>query len=515
MSAGPSLLPSVEKGTANNTRFNGELDFAEKPTINPSFNGEPDFAEKPTGWISSRLSPRWLIFWQEVKLQCHLAGPLIAVSLLQMAFQIIAIMFVGHLGELALSSSSIATSVANVTGMCVMMGMASSLETLCGQAFGAKQYRLIGLYLQTGLIVLNILAVFLSFIYGYMGEVLIALGQDEQISLEAGKYAKYLIPTLFAHASSQTLIRFLQTQSLVYPMLVCSGLAAAIHVPLCWLLVYKTSLGFTGAALSTSICNWISVILLYGYIIFSPSCSLTRAPLSLQSLKYMGSFFKLALPSAAMLCLEWWCYEILVLLSGLLQNPELQTSTLSICLNFANITFQIPFGLGVTVSTRVSNELGAGRPQAAYRAVLVGETLTEIQACIVSILVLSFHRVLGHVFSGDSEVIEAVSGMLKLLAISSFLDSNQAVLSGIARGCGWQALGAFINLSSFYIVALPVGACLGFLTPLQARGLWIGVICGPFVQVCLLGLMTWTAKWDKEVSLFLLRMIPSSKLLEQ
>ncbi|MCO5603639.1 hypothetical protein L7F22_057790 [Adiantum nelumboides] len=467
-------------------------------THHTSFNGELDLTESPKGWISSRLSPRWLIFWQEVKLQSHLAGPLITVSLLQMAFQIIAIMFVGHVGELALSSSSVATSVANVTGMCVMMGMASSLETLCGQAFGAKQYRLIGLYLQTGLIVLNILAVFLSFIYGYMGEILILLGQDEQISLEAGKYAKFLIPTLFAHASSQTLIRFLQTQSLVYPMLVCSGVAAAIHVPLCWFLVYKTSLGFTGAALSTSIGNWINVILLYGYIIFSPACARARAPVSRQSLKYMGSFLKLALPSAAMLCLEWWCYEILVLLSGLLPNPQLQTSTLSICLNFANTTFQIPFGLAATVSTRVSNELGANRPQAAYRAVLVGETLIQSQALIVSILVLSFHSVLGHVFSGDGEVIEAVAEMLKLLAISSFLDSNQAVLSGIARGCGWQTLGAFINLSSFYIVALPVGACLGFLTPLQARGLWIGVICGPFVQVCLLGTLTWTAKWDKE-----------------
>ncbi|MCO5581247.1 hypothetical protein L7F22_035125 [Adiantum nelumboides] len=475
-------LPALEKGNTNNTSFNEELCL-------------PD---TPKGCISSRLSPRQLIYWQELKLQCHLSGPLVAVSFLQMAFQIISIMFVGHLGELALSSSSMATSVANVTGLCVMMGMASGLETLCGHAFGAKQYQLLGVYLQTGVIVLNTLAVFLSFIYVFMSVILIALGQDEQISTEAGKYAKFLIPTLFAFASSQSLIRFLQTQSLVYPMLACSGLAAAIHVPLCWVLVYKTSLGFTGAALSTSICNWINVILLYGYITLSPSCSMTRAPLSLHSLKYTGSFVKLALPSAAMLCLEWWCYEVLLLLSGLLPNPELQTSTVSICLNFANLTFQIPFGLAATVSTRISNELGAGRPQAAYRAVLVGEMLTETQACIVSILILLFHRVLGNVFSGDSEVIEAVAVLLKLVAISTFLDSNQAVLSGIARGCGWQGRGAFINLGSFYIVGLPIGACLGFLTPLKARGLWIGLICGPFVQVCLLGAMTWTANWDKE-----------------
>ncbi|KAH7293571.1 hypothetical protein KP509_28G031300 [Ceratopteris richardii] len=378
------------------------------------------------------------------------------------------------------------------------MGMAGGLETLCGQAFGAKQYQLVGLYLQTGLIILNAMAVVLSFVYIYMGDILVAFGQDKQISQEAGKYARVLIPTLFAQASLQPLIRFLQVQHLVLPMLLFSGMATICHVLFCWVFVYKTSLGFIGAAASTSICNWINVILLYAYIMFSPSCSKSRVPLSLQSLKYTYEFSKLAIPSAAMTCLEWWCYETLVLLSGLLPNPELQTSSLSACLNLANLVFQIPFGLAATVSTRVSTELGAGHPQRAYQSVLVVVTITEAEALIISILVLSFHNVLGYIFSGEREVIEVVAKLLQLLAVSSFLDSNQAILSGVARGCGWQLLGALVNLSAFYIVALPVGACLGFLTPLEARGLWIGVICGPVVQIIFLGFMTWIAKWDKE-----------------
>lgn len=455
---------------------------------------------KPNDWISRRIrSVQWLDYWEEMKLQCYLAGPLIIVSMLQMAFQIISIMFVGHLGELALSSCSIATSVANVTGFCVMMGMASGMETLCGQCFGAKQYQMLGLYLQRGLILLNTTAIPFAFIYGYMGKILVGLGQDKVISQEAGNYARWLIPTLFAHASSQPLIRFLQTQSLVYPMVMSSGAAIACHVPLCWVLVYKTGLGYRGAALATSICNWINVALLLAYVVFSPSCHKSRAPLSWEALHGMKSFLRLALPSAAMMCLEWWCYECLVLLSGLLPDPELQTSTLSICLNFANMTFQIPYGIASTISTRVSNELGAGRPQVAQNAVCVAAGLTISQAFIVSMLILSFHNVLGHAFSNDLEVIESVAVILQLLAISSILDSCQAVLSGIVRGCGWQSLGALINLTSFYIVALPVGCTLGFLTPLKAKGLWIGVICGPFVQVIALGTITWATNWEKEV----------------
>ncbi|KAH7287926.1 hypothetical protein KP509_31G003400 [Ceratopteris richardii] len=460
------------------------------------------FDSELTQWdecADSRLEPVWLSFWHELKLQCRISGPLIAVNLLQMTYQMISLVFIGHVGELELASSSIAISMANVTGYSVLMGMASGLETLCGQAYGAKQYELIGLYLQTGLLVLNVVAVFMSFVYVYMAEILLFFGQDKKISQEAGLYAKFLIPSLFGQACLQTLMRFLQVQSLVYPLLNFSGVAAVIHVPLCWLFVCKTRLGFSGAALSTSICIWLNVILLYAYIIVSSSCSITRAHLSLQSLKYIRTFLKLAIPSAAMMCLEWWCYEILILLSGLLPDPELQTSTLSACLNFTNIAFQISFGLSATISTRVSNALGAGQPQIVYQAVRTAVMLAEVQALVISLLILSFHNVMGYIFSGDKQVIQAIAKLLNLAAISSFLDSNQAILSGIARGCGWQVFGAIVNLSSFYIVALPIGASLAFLTSLKAVGLWIGIICGPFVQSCFYGFRTWTAKWENEV----------------
>lgn len=58
---------------------------------------------------------------EEAGKQLWLAGPLIAVSLLQYCLQVISIMFVGHLGELALSSASIASSFASVSGFSVLV----------------------------------------------------------------------------------------------------------------------------------------------------------------------------------------------------------------------------------------------------------------------------------------------------------------------------------------------------------------------------------------------------------
>ncbi|XP_056165823.1 protein DETOXIFICATION 17-like [Syzygium oleosum] len=87
---------------------------------------------------------RRVIMIEELKRQVRLSGPLIGVSMLQYSVQVISVMFVGHLGELPLSGASMATSFASVTGFSVLLGMGSALETLCGQAYGAKEYHMLG-----------------------------------------------------------------------------------------------------------------------------------------------------------------------------------------------------------------------------------------------------------------------------------------------------------------------------------------------------------------------------------
>jgi Na+-driven multidrug efflux pump len=60
----------------------------------------------------------------------------------------------------------------------------------------------------------------------------------------------------------------------------------------------------------------------------------------------------------------------------------------------------------------------------------VGISLTISQAFVMSILYLFLRNVLGRAFSSDTEVIQNVAVLIKLLAISTFLDSIQGILSG-------------------------------------------------------------------------------------
>ncbi|VAI94021.1 unnamed protein product [Triticum turgidum subsp. durum] len=415
----------------------------------------------------------------EVKKQLYLAGPLIVGSLLQDVVQMISVMFVGHLGELALSSASIATSFAGVTGFSLLSGMSSSLDTLCGQAFGAKQHHLLGIYKQRAILVLT---------------------PDPEIAMEAGSYIRWMIPSLFVYGPLQCHVRFLQTQNMVLPVMLSSGITALNHILVCWLLVYKLGLGNKGAALANTISYLTNVSILALYIRISPSCRSTWTGLSTEAFRDILSFLRLAVPSALMVCWEWWSFELLILASGFLPNPKLEASVLSISVNTISLVFRVPYGLSAAISTRVSNELGAGRPDAARLATQVIMVLGIASSVSVALAIVLVRNLWGYAYSNDKEVVEYISRIMPIIAVAFLFDDMQCVLSGVVRGCGLQSIGSYVNLSAYNLVGIPAALCFAFIYHLGGVGLWMGITCALVVQTVLFMSITIRTNWDREAS---------------
>lgn len=179
--------------------------------------------------------------------------------------------------------------------------MASGLETLCGQAYGAEQYRKLGSQTYSAIFSLILVAFAVSIIWFNMEKLLLLLGQDPLIAHEAGKFTSMLVPALFAYAIFQPLTKYFQTQSLTIPMLISSCVTLCLHIPLCWTLVFKSGLRNLGGALAISVSHWLNVIFLASYMTFSPACSKTRVPISMELFHGIGEFFRFALPSAVMI----------------------------------------------------------------------------------------------------------------------------------------------------------------------------------------------------------------------
>ncbi|KAM7529806.1 hypothetical protein LguiB_033216 [Lonicera macranthoides] len=456
-------------------------------------------AELPVG-EERKWRMTWRIFGQELKKVSHIAAPMVAVSVLQYLLQVVSVMMVGHLGSLSLSSVAIATSLTNVTGFSLVSGLVGGLETLCGQAYGARQFEKVGMYTYSAIISLTLVCFPVSVLWFFMDKFLVLVGQDPSISLEARKYSIWLIPALLGSAVLKPLVRYLQSQSLILPMMISSFLVLCFHVPVCWIFISKLEFGSIGAAIAFSLSNGLYLVLILLYSKWSAACEKTRAHFSMDALLCVGEFFKYAVPSAVMVCLKWWSLEVLILLSGLLPNPKLETSVLSICLTISTVHFTIPYGFGAAASTRVSNELGGGNPQAARVAVCAAMFLAVTETAIVSISLFLCRHVVGRAYSNEREVVNYIGVMAPLICLSIVTDSLQAVISGIARGCGWQHIGAYVNLGAFYLFGIPIAAVLGFILHLKAKGLWIGIVIGSVLQSTVLSLILAFTNWQKQAS---------------
>lgn len=84
----------------------------------------------------------------------------------------------------------------------------------------------------------------------------------------------------------------------------------------------------------------------------------------------------------------------------------------------------------IVYSTRVSNELGAGRPQAAKIALAAVIVLSATEVVLASTTLFAVRNVWGYAFSNEKEVVTYVAEITPILCISIIMDGTQAVLSG-------------------------------------------------------------------------------------
>lgn len=144
--------------------------------------------------------------------------------------------------------------------------MSSATETLCGQAFGARQYHMMGIYLQRSWIVDFITATIMIPIFLFTTPLLKLLGEQADIAVVAGEISLWCIPYLYTFVFSLTIQMYLQAQlkNLIVGWL--SATSFVLHLVMSWILVYKLEWGVAGALLAMNVSSWMSVIGMFVYI---------------------------------------------------------------------------------------------------------------------------------------------------------------------------------------------------------------------------------------------------------
>nr|TKV92771.1 hypothetical protein SEVIR_9G182200v2 [Setaria viridis] len=266
----------------------------------------------------------------ELRMLVALAAPAVAVYMINYAMSLSTRIFCGQLGTLELAAASLGNVGIQVFAYGIMLGMGSAVETLCGQAYGAHRYEMLGVYMQRSFVLLAATGVPLAALYAFSNWILLLLGQSPEIAGAAWVFVLGLIPQIFAYAANFPIQKFLQAQSIVAPSAYISAATLAAHLALSYLVVYRLGLGLLGASLTLSASWWVIVVAQFVYIVTSRRCRLTWTGFSWQAFSGLPEFLRLSVASAVMLCLETWYSQITVLIAGLLKDPEIALDSLAV-----------------------------------------------------------------------------------------------------------------------------------------------------------------------------------------
>ncbi|KAG7664040.1 ERC1 [[Candida] subhashii] len=419
----------------------------------------------------------------ELKSLVRSSVPLVLTFLLQNSLSTVSVFMVGHLGATELAAVSMGAMTANITGYATIQGIATALDTLCPQAFGAKKYTLVGTYLQKCCallftVMLPILFVWLFFAYDLITLIL----PDKETAKLSAVYLQIVSAGIPAYVLFECGKRFLQAQGIYHISTYVLLFAAPSNLLMNYLLVKH--IGYLGAPIAVAINYWFMIIGLMLCILFyiKPEDTPTGLhPLKCwgglnirEAFKGWGKLAQLAIPGLIMLEAEFLAFEIMTLLSSYLGTIALAAQ--SIGTTMAALTYQIPFAIGIASSTRIANYLGAGLGSAARTTVKVSLCFGLVISTINFLLLYVFQRPIAKAFTNDEDVIRTVSGVMWLIALMQISDAMNANSAGCLRGQGQTKIGGIVNLFSYYVVGLPLSVYLSFYSPWSGslHGLWIG-----------------------------------------
>ncbi|EEY63401.1 Multidrug/Oligosaccharidyl-lipid/Polysaccharide (MOP) Flippase Superfamily [Phytophthora infestans T30-4] len=428
---------------------------------------------------------------EELKTLLRLVYPVVVTTALEFLPGFTCIILAGHIQsphtQQYVDAATLSTMFMNITAYSIGFGLTSALDTLCSQAYGAKRFGKIGIYFQAGLQIIGACLGPIFLVNWYSESFLLFMGQDAEVSRLAQSFSRWMLPGVPFVFLYELVRKVLQAQNIMKPLVAIAAIGNVVNIVSGYWLTYHTSLGFEGIALSRSLGNMVLPFLLVPYFYFHPHhlSQWWRGWDLKEALAHVALFLRLGVPGCLMMTMEWWAFELLTLMAGVLPSAVVSVSAHAVLVNINNTIYMTFAGLAVASNIRVGNCLGANAPKQARLACTVSLTLTLAISSTFALLLYVLRHEIPRLFLNDAQGIARAASVLAVWAPLEVLDGLNAVVQGIFRGVGKQKVAATVNAVAYYVFGIPVAGVLGFHFFLGIEGLWLGFGFGIFVAASL------------------------------
>lgn len=438
----------------------------------------------------------------------RLSAPLAAANLMQMLVYAIDVIFVARLGEEALAASSLSISLFGLMMWC-FSGLTGACAPLIAAELGRRAHAVREVRRSVRMALwLAVLCGLLGMFVSAQGEaIMLFTGQDPAISARAGGFMAVLLWAMIPMVIANVLRTFVSALGRPVFATMITALAIGVNALGNWVFVFGNlgapAMGLEGSAVS-SVLTGIAMVLAYVAAIQSDR-QLRRYAIFGRWWRPEWSRFreilKIGIPIMLTILAEAGLFSGAAFLMGRIGAAELAGHT--VALQVAALAFQIPFGIGQAATIRVGYHFGAGNRDAIGRAGWAAMVMALAFVSLAALAMLLIPRTILSLYvdpaapQNAAMVAFAVQYMVIAAAFQLF-DGAQAVMAGALRGLQDTRIPMAIALFGYWLPGMGTSLALGFWTPLQGIGVWIGLAVGLIVVA---GLLTWRWSWRARLRL--------------
>ncbi len=410
--------------------------------------------------------------------------PLYVGNLLHMGMGVTDTVVAGWKGETDLAGVAMGFSIAG-TVMISTAAVLTILSAMISHLRGAGEEGKTGLYLNNGKVLAVLLTVFELVVIYAASHVFPYITDNAALADMAQRYALYMLVGVPASLLMRVVMANFEGYGQTRPAMVVSLCGLLCNIPLNYALVFgrwgMPELGGAGCGLATSLVNWCMYLCLLGMMYGSRRHrARARQMLALRrpDMRLVGRTLRLGLPvGVASLC-EMSFFSMVTLIIAPL--GEMAVSAQQVAINVSGIIFMLPLSLGIAASIRAAYHVGGQRQEAFHTMVRTLLTVTYVLVSLLMIATIVWRRDIVGFYTDSAEIAATASVLLVYCAVYQVADATQALMGGLLRGCHDTAIITWSNLSSYWLVGLPLAYILirtDWIVPAMGpAGAWVSFI---------------------------------------
>jgi MATE family multidrug resistance protein len=410
----------------------------------------------PIASPSSTPPPLPSTWKREARLLLDLAIPTVVIQLGGVLPNFVCASYVGrHYGSVYLDGFTLANLMGNLFNLSLLQGLYTAADTLSPQAFGAGNYKEVGLIAVRGYLASLVLLIPINIVLMVsFSKLLIWIGEDVEVSQAAHAWYQIYACALPFYALYMVTWKFLSAQEIMRPLILVCFVSCGVILPIA-MEGFTRTFGYLGSAAAIVTYQCSQAILLIGYLKWKrPHTPGTWAGFSWrEALEWVPFQGYLYLGIGGMLASSEWIYwEILSLLIGTLGVVPLSVHTVPT--QVLMVGFMIPLGIGVALAVR----LGATLPQSVQRAkqLTIGTYLGSAALFgALSTWVYVERRLIFSIFTKEPEVLEGCERIWWKVSVYYFNLSLYGINMGIATGLGKQWMFGTVTVVLLWGFSLP------------------------------------------------------------